>query len=292
MIVTFSLCALLLESSTVPEAQVPSFFGVHTQAPAFEDEGLADPDLAPGVAVIVVVENSPAAVAGLKVGDRLLAVNGESPRTPQHLEAFVASRPVGTRLNVRLRRGVELIDVEATTVGRLEPRAAPDVRYFIEGVKLGLALVTLSEEESRAAGVGPGDGVRVRRLLEGSPAKGRLVPGDVIICVDGKQVHGGDDFLAISRSIERGKEARFRIVRQAQPLDVTVCARAPERYLTRLHFPLVVIYQNDRKKDETTLGLVLNIFKYTREEHRRTYRLLWIFSITTGTNEELEEVQE
>ncbi len=292
MTTTFSVCALFLRASLALDATSESYFGAHTQAPAFADEGLADADLAPGLAVTDVIENSPASAAGLGVGDRVLRVNGEAPRTPQHFEAIIAAHAVGSKLQIAVRRGVEVIEIETRTVARLEPRAAPDVRQFVEGVKLGLALVTLTAEESKTAGAGPGDGVRVRRLLEGSPCTGVLQSGDVILALNGMAVHGAGDFLAILRTIGAGEEARLGFLRSGQALGATLRARVPESHLTQFHFPLVVIYRDDRKKDETTFGVLLNIFKYTRDENRRTYRLFWIFNITTGTNEELEEVSE
>ena len=285
-------CAVLwfLPADTARE----SYLGIHTVVPTFADEGSnGDPDTAPGLAVTAVVENSPAAAAGLQTGDRVLRVNGEQLRTPQHFEALVAAKPVGTELKISVRRGSEVLDLAATTVPRVEPRRAPDVRQLVEGRKLGLALVTLTSGESEPQGLPPGDGVRVRRLLEGSPAAGSgLEPGDVIVEVGGKRVHGGDDFLALARDLQPGEPTSLLVSRGGQRSHVQLTTRRPEGYVCHFHFPGVVIYEHEPRKEETTFGVILNVFKYTRKENRRTYRFLWIISFSTGTNEELEEVVE
>ena len=79
-----SAFSLLFVSSILGEEKAPeSFLGFHTVIPAFADEdSLNDPDLAPGLPVTTVAENSPAEKAGMEVGDRILRVDGTAPRTP------------------------------------------------------------------------------------------------------------------------------------------------------------------------------------------------------------------
>jgi S1-C subfamily serine protease len=270
------------------------YLGVRVEAPAFADDDTGgDPDLAPGFAVTLVVENSPAQAAGLQAGDRVLRINGITPRTTRHFDGIVAALEPGSEARIEARRGDRIIEVKAFAVPRLVPRTAPDVRHLVEGRRLGLALVTIDDVESHLAGVPPGDGVRVRRLLKGSPAEGSgLLPGDILVSIGGQAVHGGDDFIALARSLAPGKETSLVVARGAARETVTLKARDPDSYVSYFHFPGVVIYENDPKKDETMFGAVLYIFMYSRKENERTYRFLWFIRFTTGTNEELEEVKE
>ncbi|MBI4603416.1 MAG: PDZ domain-containing protein, partial [Planctomycetes bacterium] len=194
---------LALLPALAPEREGEAYLGIHTAAPAFaEDELALDPDMAPGLAVTQVVENSPAAQAGFALGDRVLLVNGEAPRTPEHLEGMVAALPPGAEVRARVRRGEQVLDLTAATVPRLVPRKAPEARTVLEGRRLGLALVTLGDEEGAAVGLAPGEGVLVRRILEGSPAADSgLEPGDLIVRLNGKGVHGADDLLALAREV-------------------------------------------------------------------------------------------
>ena len=76
-----SAFSLLFVSSILGEEKAPeSFLGFHTVIPAFaDDDSLNDPDLAPGLPVTTVAENSPAEKAGMEVGDRIL---GRRPGRP------------------------------------------------------------------------------------------------------------------------------------------------------------------------------------------------------------------
>ncbi|HZN57167.1 MAG TPA: PDZ domain-containing protein [Planctomycetota bacterium] len=289
-----ALSAILAAADTPPPAAPESYLGVQVAVPTFsEDDGAADPDLAPGLTVTSVVENSPAAAAGLQAGDVIVRVLGERLRTPQHLEGMVAALAVGTSIPIAARRGAEVLELHATTVARLEPRKAPEVRQFLESKRLGVAVATLTGDEARAASLPPGDGVRILRHLAGGPAAAAgLQPGDVLAGIHGTRIHGGEDFLAIAKGLEPGAEVRVEVLREGKRLQVPVKVRTPESYVSKAHFPLIVIYENDPRKDETTFGLILNIFKYTRKEDRRTYRFLWFISFSTGTNEELKEVAE
>lgn len=287
-----SFCLALMLTTLAVETNPESYLGVHPVRSVFVEDDAADPDLASGVVVERVVENSPALAAGIKAGDAILRLNGITLRNGEHLNALVATQPVGTRLKVEARRDAELLTLEATTVARVEPRRPAEVRHLLEPRKLGLALATLTAEESKAAGVGPGDGVRVRRLLDANKLEGKIQAGDIITSLNEQAVHGGDDFLALARALEPGQAARLRLQRDGKALDVTVTVRTPESHVSKFHFPLLVIYESKPKAAETTFGVILNIFKYTRKENVRNYRFLWFINFSTGTNDELEEVNE
>lgn len=288
----FAPACLLLTCCLGVDPAPESYFGVNVATPAFTDEAFGDPEVAAGLEVTSVVENSPGAAAGFKVGDRVLLLNGSAPRGSQHLAALIAAQPVGTHLRFRVRRAERVLDLEGDTVARLEPRKAPDQRHLVEGRRLGLALSTLTDEEASAAGLKPGDGLRVRRLLEGSPAAAVIEPGDLLKSINGEGIHGAEDLGLLLRKVEPGAEIKLEILRGNQAIGLSVTARKADAGTTYFHFPGVVIYESNQKDRETTFGVLLNIFKYTRKENRRTYRFLWFIHWTTGTNEELEEVQE
>jgi S1-C subfamily serine protease len=219
-------------------------------------------------------------------------VNGEAPRTPEHLDAAVAALPPGTEVRIAARRGGQVRDFVLVTVPRLVPRETPPPRRFVEGRKFGLALESLSTEAARHAGLPPGEGIRVQRLFEqGSAAGSGLKPGDVIVAVNAITAHGGDDFLALVRDLEPGSEASFLVLRSNEWRSVPVPVREPSRHLEEVFLPPFYTYARDLRKDETSWGILLGIFKYSRREARRTYRFFWLFRIVTGSNEELEEVE-
>ena len=58
-----------------------------------------------GAVVAHVLEDSPAAAAGLAVGDCLLRVAGEKVAAPPHVDRALATRAPGDTIEVRYRRG-------------------------------------------------------------------------------------------------------------------------------------------------------------------------------------------
>ncbi len=69
---------------------------------------------APAATVFRLVENSPAAEAGLQRGDAIIAIDGEPVRDWFHLVQRVSSRP-GQKLSLSVRRGDLEIETELTT---------------------------------------------------------------------------------------------------------------------------------------------------------------------------------
>jgi serine protease Do len=275
-----------------PGADAESYLGAHTALPAFVEEDV-DPDLAAGLPVVQVVENSPAEAAGLRTGDAILRVGSNVPRTPEHLDGLVAALPPGTTLAITARRNGTLVELPVTTVRRLTPRGAPAVKRFAEGRRFGLSFESLSADEARALNLRPGEGVRVERLHEeGTARDADIRPGDVLVLLDDEPIRGGDDFLALARDLEPGSRVSFTLLRGTERRKTPVQVRTPESHVSRFHLPpWLVIYENDPRKEETTLGLLVYFFKYTRKESRRSYRFLWFIELETGTNEELEEMQ-
>ena len=78
-----------------------------------EDSG----DTGPGVLIAATERGGPAAKAGLKPGDVVLAINGVHLDTTRALTRAVAATPPGGSVQVELRRGRETMNL-AVTVGR------------------------------------------------------------------------------------------------------------------------------------------------------------------------------
>lgn len=72
-----------------------------------------------GVLVVRVMKNSPAASAGLKVGDVIKKINGQSVKTADEVQQAVDRAAIGGNLQVELRRGGQ------TTALTVQPGAFP-----------------------------------------------------------------------------------------------------------------------------------------------------------------------
>ena len=79
----------------------------------FSDEQVAQYGLAHGGVVVTnLYVNGPAAAAGLRVGDILLAIDGHELHRSQDALAQLASRKPGTTVKLRLQRGQQQLEVE------------------------------------------------------------------------------------------------------------------------------------------------------------------------------------
>jgi S1-C subfamily serine protease len=69
---------------------------------------------ATAVQIVSIEPNEPAAHAGLREGDRIVAVNGQSVATVDDIHHILANHPVSTALTVTILRGVERLELRAT----------------------------------------------------------------------------------------------------------------------------------------------------------------------------------
>ncbi len=139
---------------------------------------------------------SPADVAGLHVGDRILAIDGQAVDDFNDVQFAVMAAP-GRPLALTVERGSERLDLTLT------PLRVP--KYEI----------------GEAGFVGLGK-VRVKRVLPGAPAEqAGLQAGDEIVQVAGHSVISQADFIAFIE--QRPDEALpLAIVRAGNPLEISV----------------------------------------------------------------------
>jgi serine protease Do len=168
---------------------------------------------ATGALVAKETANSPAAAAGVKVGDVITSVNGDKVADPKDLARRVAALgPKKVAELAILRNGAaQTIDVTLGTMpadkqmAKLEAPAAPERMASL--AKLGLKLQRN----------GNGDGVTVSDVDPDSAAAERgLQAGDVILDAGGKSVSRPDDVAqALESAKADGKKALLLRVKSA-----------------------------------------------------------------------------
>ena len=159
-----------------------------------------------GAIVSRVEEGSPAARAGLKAGDVVLAVDGKAVRDARDLSRQIAFMGPGTTATVQVWRDGASRDL-SVTIGRLpgDRAAAEPDRGDVEPDKLGLSLAP-------APSVAGSDrrGVAVVGVEPNSPAAEKgLKTGDVIADVAGRAVETPAD---VRRAIEDSRKDGKKVV--------------------------------------------------------------------------------
>jgi S1-C subfamily serine protease len=90
------------------------WLGVALQPITVPDQLVARVGQASGRMVVSITKGGPAEVAGMRIGDVLLAVNGTSTSGPQALRAFLGGDRVGSTVEVKLLRDGNLVTTRLT----------------------------------------------------------------------------------------------------------------------------------------------------------------------------------
>jgi serine protease Do len=172
-------------------------------------ESFYDIDINKGVLVNSVDRGSPAAKAGVKTQDILLAVNGKETnvRFPEEIAAarkMIADLPIGEEVTITLRRGKETMDLRAKTM-KLEGAVGEEREMKGWGLSVRDVTRTYANEKQ----LDDDSGVVVTTLSGGYPAaKADLEQGDVIRSVNNKPVTDLEAFATLYEESVNAKEER------------------------------------------------------------------------------------
>ncbi len=180
-----------------------------------------------GALVAQVLPDSPAARAGIEVGDIILALDGKPIERSSDLPPLVGRYRAGSRAEVTLlRNGKELrlpVTIEALPEeGGLQAAGGSPGSLSLE--RLGLVVKPLDEAKRRALKLD--HGVEVARVGRGPARDAGLRAGDVIVRIDSQVVQGLDDFRQRIEAIAPGHSVALLVQREGGPVFVPL--RIPE----------------------------------------------------------------
>ncbi len=204
---------------------------------------------------------SPAELAGIRVGDVILSIDGEKVTTSEMLASEIRKKRPGQDIDLKVERDgkTEAIEVKLgeypedearreleLRFPRLFPHDVPDAApriipetpfltprpeavpripglVFEQRKYIGIYCDELSRELAQHFGVKEGTGLIVSRLSEGEPAeKAGLRVGDVIIRVDGERVESVDGLIDIIQNREKGDKIKVEFLRDKKAMSVEV----------------------------------------------------------------------
>jgi serine protease Do len=227
-------------TSKAPEAAVPqdAWLGVYTQTLTAElREGLNYSGT--GALVSRVVEDSPAAKAGVQKGDVIVGLNTTTIESSSDLTDAVGKLKVGQSVSVRIVRDGTRRSLNAKLAERpaddLEWTDAPeasgkhyhydsdgDFEFNLDDMmpgmfsgrgRLGVRVQDLNPDLGSYFGITDGKGVLITDVLKDTPAeKAGLKAGDVITKVGDKKVEDSDDLVSALR--EADSKVTLTVMRQ------------------------------------------------------------------------------
>ena len=213
--------AQLIETGSVERG----FIGVNLQG---IDENLAEAlglDNANGAIVIGVEPGSPAASAGLREGDVLLALDGEEIEDPRGLTRRVGELAPDTTISLDLQRDGQEQTIELTLAERDTQASTSSESPAVEsGVRMGLGLTAIPEVVRRELGLEEGIGIMVQNVAPGSAAaEAGLAQGDILTKAGGSDISNPQDLIdAWKSAVDAGKPLLIRVLRNDRSLFVAV----------------------------------------------------------------------
>ncbi len=184
-----------------------------------------------GVVVVEVVPDSPADKAGLQEDDVIVRLDGEKVQEPDDLISGVKAKKPGDKVTVEYLREGDRRQVEVT-LGRapqvtervvIPPLPRLEGVFWTDGCWLGVELQELNASLAEYFGVKEDEGVLITEVQKKSPAeKAGLLPGDVIVSIDGDSVQDVEDVVEAVADKEEGDSVVVGYVRKGTRAEVTV----------------------------------------------------------------------
>ncbi len=192
-----------------------------------------------GVEITRIVEDSPAAKAGLKVGDVVLAYNGQQVEGMEQFSRFVRETPPGRDVKLLISRDGNTQTLTArigtrksvpfavSSMPRIEmPAIAPTMPDLPRALMMWRSSMLGIEAEAlhgqMADFFGVKEGVLVRSVMKDTPAaKAGLKAGDVVLKIDDTRVATPNDISSAVRSMRDKKTFAITIMRDKHEMTVT-----------------------------------------------------------------------
>ncbi|MDH3536740.1 MAG: DegQ family serine endoprotease [Gammaproteobacteria bacterium] len=187
-----------------------------------ESFGMENPH---GALVAKVLDDSPAAAAGLEVGDVIVEFNGQKVIRSSGLPPLVGRAKVGKKAELTVirdkkRRSIGVLIAELPTT-ITQAAFSPEDSPALEESALGMKVEELDGDARKKLKIE--HGVQVTEVDEYGPASDAgIQKGDVITMIDNREVDSIDDFEKITSELKTGKSVALLVQRRAGPVFLAI----------------------------------------------------------------------
>jgi serine protease Do len=186
-------------------------------APALKVSGASE-----GVFVDGLAAGGPSEKAGMKPGDVIVSINGQTIHEGDQLIGIVTGRPVGSTLDIGVLRDRkrENFKVVVGNLAQIFPEQFGGGRQEApsqsEGttVSFGMTITPLTDRQRETEGIKEKGGVMVSEVEPGSFAEDvGLVRSDLILEINRQAVNSVEDIKKIQATLKPGDPVMFRVMR-------------------------------------------------------------------------------
>ncbi|MFB3894941.1 MAG: Do family serine endopeptidase [bacterium] len=176
-----------------------------------------------GVLITNVMENSPAAKAGIKVEDIVTSFDGKKVKNGTELRDLVGNTTVGKKVDIQLTRNkqnVTIIAVIAEMPAELPVSQSEGNQSEVD--KLGLTVKNVTQDIARQLRLRKVTGVVITDINSDSPASDVMQPGDVILKVNDTNIANTSDYQHAIAQVKKGDTVVFRVYRDGGIVYVSI----------------------------------------------------------------------
>ncbi len=259
--------------------------------------------------VAEAIADGPAELAGVRGGDRITAIDGETIETVADFRRVLAPRYSGDTVRVTLARRAETVELEVRLDDSRDAVVAVVARSsfprHLDTFWTGLEVIELDDATRARIYDGSGPGLIVTSVIAGAPGyRAGLRPGDRLVTFDGTALTTVDAWRRQLRGLDVGRTVAFHAESSTGPLDSEIPLRLAGR---RKFADLPVLFRYARGLDGTSVHVgsvlygyestyrptrsrvaakdvdaswIFGLVRWRKTQHERTLRLFWLLPIS------------
>ncbi len=179
-----------------------------------------------GALVAKVLPSSPAEDAGIRVGDVIVAFDGNAVGRSSALPPIVGSSKVGVKIPVDVIRGGKKVVVKVK-LGELPEDETQDSKREPAAEKvnrIGIGVIDLDDDQLAELEID--HGVLVNTVVSGTASRAGIREADVILSIDNRPVNSVKQFQSIVSELAAGKSIAVLLQRNGSPTFLAI--KVPE----------------------------------------------------------------
>ena len=256
-----------------------------------ESDSLFNIQSLPGVRVRAIAANSPAAEAGIEVGDIILQIDETRLDHPDSLQALQSLPSASNQYLFQIRRDTLVYE---TTVEAFPAAEIPGPRELYRADPLATR-AGYQTELVRVADQGVLPAARVIELFPGSPLTTSSIQKDsLILAVNGRYLKSAQDLInRLNQEFDHGESVNFTVLQNGAVKNESVNLWDPGRRISKVSLGPLIRYESSANPNADSFTLLdlwlFSLYRYQRSESERSHTILGLINVSTDDGELTEE---